>query len=661
MNQMFRSPAAAFLFCLSFLLSSLVASITHGCVGQVIAYHFFLIKPPVWVLHIIAKVFAVSAALYFTQGAGSEGIYQLLVFCQVISAILLVPSAIPLFQLSSSQSTMGAFRISPIVEFLYVIVFTGMLLTNVIFITELIFGNNRIPVDLWLNMENDFPSLYSFFILLAVASLFFALYLFFTPLRPSINEPCVKISTEKLQNVQAKQSQPTEENGSVEVLDNGYRNPIGKLIRQSSLDLDTKIKSAEGCHKSDPIPKPSTAYTSYIIQSNGVNLLLKRVVPPEDDQLISSSEPQDLSHISESKISGSNKSMIIGSGKEAASEFGRGSKRQLAAILDEFWGLLFDYHGKLTKEAKSIRAAILVGLECEPRPSCELETESKLKLKSKEAVSLAVVDGSESNNCLILSRETFWSKNNSVPSVNFVEVDKNIYCPHETLTWGGKIIHSTSGAPKKFLTYGESERLVLQSLRLCIRKLLRLNSSGWLFSQNGGLDEELIDYLAMSEGLLHKDESLEEQEELIVFLPSISYCGKGCIWQASLVVSFGVWCIRRILELLLTESRPEIWGKYTYVLNRLQGIIDPVFCKPRKIQSPCKCLEACSYDRESSGTLKITSRSCVLELVKGAEAYVSARRGRAGTAAANIAFPKGKENIISVLKRYKHRLSKISP
>ena len=36
------------------------------------------------------------------------------------------------------------------------------------------------------------------------------------------------------------------------------------------------------------------------------------------------------------------------------------------------------------------------------------------------------------------------------------------------------------------------------------------------------------------------------------------------------VSSFGVWCILRLLQLLQEEPRPELWGRYGGVLNRLQ-------------------------------------------------------------------------------------------
>lgn len=51
----------------------------------------------------------------------------------------------------------------------------------------------------------------------------------------------------------------------------------------------------------------------------------------------------------------------------------------------------------------------------------------------------------------------------------------------------------------------------------------------------------------------------------------------------------------------------------------------------------------------------------ILDIIKDVEIAVAGRKGRTGTAAGDIAFPKGKENLASVLKRYKRRLSNKFP
>lgn len=57
------------------------------------------------------------------------------------------------------------------------------------------------------------------------------------------------------------------------------------------------------------------------------------------------------------------------------------------------------------------------------------------------------------------------------------------------------------------------------------------------------------------------------------------------------------------------------------------------------------------------GKGKCTSATVLLDIIKDVESAVSGRKGRTGTAAGDVAFPKGKENLASVLKRYKRRLS----
>jgi len=273
----------------------------------------------------------------------------------------------------------------------------------------------------------------------------------------------------------------------------------------------------------------------------------------------------------------------------------------------------------------------------------------------------------------------------------------------------------TISSTHESISCGDPEIEMLQSLRCCIVKLLALEGSEWLFHLDGGFDEELIDLVAVREKFLHEADTYEssrlyssdvqnqhrdyrsapipngcESASLGVLAPSVPHCGEGCVWVASLLVSFGIWCIHRILYLSRVESRPELWGKYTYVLNRLQGILEPAFSKPRHVLLPCFCLQipllkdaygrkmgsfdstlsnespAVSFQNYSHGRTINSKRmgasaSAFLEIIKDVEMAVSSRKGRTGTAAGDVAFPKGKENLASVLKRYKRRLANKPP
>lgn len=252
------------------------------------------------------------------------------------------------------------------------------------------------------------------------------------------------------------------------------------------------------------------------------------------------------------------------------------------------------------------------------------------------------------------------------------------------------------------LSLAELESKLLRSLRICILKLLKLEGSESLFKPNDGVDEDLIDRVATRERFFYEVESRDLKQAAHLgesqypysdrkpgasmraddaifadLVSSVPQCGEGCVWKVDLIVSFGVWCIHRVLELSLMESRPELWGKYTYVLNRLQGVIHLAFFKPRTPMSSCFCLQVpASYQTRSSPPVgntslppaaarpakgKVTTAATLLEIIKDVEIAISCRKGRSGTAAGDVAFPKGKENLASVLKRYKRRLSSKQP
>ncbi|XP_027070986.1 ethylene-insensitive protein 2 [Coffea eugenioides] len=241
------------------------------------------------------------------------------------------------------------------------------------------------------------------------------------------------------------------------------------------------------------------------------------------------------------------------------------------------------------------------------------------------------------------------------------------------------------------------EARLLQSFRHSVVKLLKLEGSDWLFRQNGGADEDLIDRVAAREKFLYEAETVpmnwpsnvgeaqfysdrksgsavksDDTDYTKFSVTSVPHCGEDCVYKVDLIISFGVWCIHRIFELLLMESRPELWGKYTYVLNRLQGIVVLAFFRPRTPMTPCFCLQLpAGWQQKSSppisnGSLpppakqsrgKCTTAASLLDIIKDIEVAISCRKGRTGTAAGDVAFPKGKENLASVLKRYKRHLS----
>ncbi|CAA7408877.1 unnamed protein product [Spirodela intermedia] len=267
----------------------------------------------------------------------------------------------------------------------------------------------------------------------------------------------------------------------------------------------------------------------------------------------------------------------------------------------------------------------------------------------------------------ILSTKSLWSRE---PFEQFFGVESKAQSQERPAP------DSMNSVPEEAFSYADSEITTLRSLKACILKILKLEGSDWLFRQDGGADVGIIDQLAAKERFLSELSSgqtlssASSNSEM-----DVPNCGESCIWRMSLVVNFGVWCVLRILELSHLESRPELWGKYTYVLNRLQGILQLAFSRPRSTPEACPCLNIPAAFKKAArapmpnGTLLVggtgrgtcTSAIKVLEIIKVVETAISGRRGRTGTAAGDIAFPKGKENLASVLKRYKRHLATKPP
>lgn len=103
-------------------------------------------------------------------------------------------------------------------------------------------------------------------------------------------------------------------------------------------------------------------------------------------------------------------------------------------------------------------------------------------------------------------------------------------------------------------------------------------------------------------------------------------------------------------------------------------MIDLAFSRPRTPMTPCFCIQFYGAHQQKSsssppvsngmlppigkqGKGKCTTAVTLLDIIKDVENAISCRKGRTGTAAGDVAFPKGKENLASVLKRYKRRLS----
>ncbi|TVT97883.1 hypothetical protein EJB05_56845 [Eragrostis curvula] len=987
MNQIFVNPMAPTIFLVVLLFSSHIISLTSAIGSQVISQHLFGIKLPILGHHVLLKGFAIVPALYWAKVAGAEGIYQLLIICQIVQATLLPSSVIPLFRIASSRSIMGAHRVSLHLEILSFLAFLLMLFSNIIFVAEMLFGDSGWINNLKGNTGSPIVLPYNVLLLVACGSIAFSLYIAVTPLKsgsreaesqewfaPSqrelLNTPPVREEA-KLDNTTYEEDQRSDVEPSPRALSDRH----SKSVMEEYVDTsDTAVESDHESQQSNtyvstvPETSPSPSFTleesksvvavnwpeplekvstSTVIEESKGEIVDSRSTTERDvlvEADVMAEKDKEDPHVVESEklIVGSNPpcasddgppsfTFSRGEGSDAGngngslsrlSGLGRAARRQLAAILDEFWGHLFDYHGKLTQEASTKKFDILLGLDLRApnsaartdkqptevpkspllrdtmRGSAFMSSSRDLMSPKNEMSNLDMTYGLQRGTSMGSSN---WSQSLQLPNThmqgssnslleqnarlnsNFGAAsysDNNQFYQPATIhgyqlasylkqmnasrnpyssmaldpqrlpkssapaapTYADSMMHArnqnllaslgatpqmaatsrigsmmpegpyydpstidgsesagSSAYSKKYhsspdisaliaasrtallneaklggatgpqsylsrlasdrsqygnsiarpaaplafdelsppklqsdmfvvqssmnpttrslwakqpfeqlfgvssaelskgefnisgrsvsmtnddFSYKESETKLLQSLRFCILKLLKLEGSGCLFKQNGGCDEDLIDRVAAAERLslqattenqlLQGDFQQPSSDQAdIQYMRTLPNCGEDCVWRASLVVSFGVWCIRRVLDMSRVESRPELWGKYTYVLNRLQGILDPAFSKPRNALTICACLQKdirvlSSPPRSglpTTGAIPMpirgtfTTAAVVLEMIKDVETAVSGRKGRSGTAAGDVAFPKGKENLASVLKRYKRRLA----
>lgn len=188
MNQVFTSPVAPIVLLVVLLFSGHIVSMTCIIGSDVISEDLFGIKLPLFAHHLLPKVFAMITTIYHAKVVGFEGLYQLLMVCPIIQAMLLPSSVIPVFRISSSRSLMGRYRISRCVEILCFLAFLLTLFTNIIFMAEVLFGDSTWTNDLKGNTENPILLPYIVVVLISCGSIGFALFLAVTPLKSACNE-----------------------------------------------------------------------------------------------------------------------------------------------------------------------------------------------------------------------------------------------------------------------------------------------------------------------------------------------------------------------------------------------------------------------------------------------------------------------------------------
>ncbi|PUZ37470.1 hypothetical protein GQ55_9G122200 [Panicum hallii var. hallii] len=388
MNQIFVSPAAPVVLLVILLFLSHIISLTSIISSDVISKNFFGIKLPHSAHHLLLKGFAVIPTIYCAEVAGSEGIYQLLIICPVIQAMLLPSSVIPLFRVSSSRSIIGSYKIS----------FTW---------TNNLKGNTGGHVLL--------P--YTVMVLVSLATIVFTLFLAVTPLKSESNEAGTQELSVHSQREPLDSTQHREETYLQNVAHEEVQRPSVDAVPKDSLEGHHKsalghTEGSDNSTESDRDAQPPTPHReinpeshpsssifhkepkcvevgsteamskvstdAVVEQSTAENMKVKteteKIVQVEPN--VCTQQDTEVSHDWEFEKSPGGRAPSFTSDDLPSLTLSRGDgtdagnvsgtvipSRHLAAILDEFWGFLFDYHGKLTQEANTKRVSLLIGLD----------------------------------------------------------------------------------------------------------------------------------------------------------------------------------------------------------------------------------------------------------------------------------------------------------
>ncbi|KAK6146999.1 hypothetical protein DH2020_017911 [Rehmannia glutinosa] len=432
LDQGFRSSLASIALVLIMFFSNQLVAVTWSLGREVTAHDFFRLEIPGWLHRATIKLIAIIPALFCVLNSGAEGIFQLLIFTQVVVALLLPSSVIPLFRVASSRSIMGAYRIPHLVEFLALFAFIGMLALKIVFVIELVFGSSDWVISLKWNIGSSVPISYLILLVAAFASVCLLLWLAITPLKSAssgVDTQALKWDKKTVMTESSRDRDPTEISDVQHQLEKSMerQEPVLSVKRSfgnhqnlststSDLNLpETLLDSEINLHLTTiQENKSEITFSKPAIGNPEESATISELVLPESGDIVKSELPDDITLSTDTKdmvertlkvegdvqnekddegdswepeestkdVSESSQSLTsegpgsyrslkgknddVGSGAGSLSRLaglGRAARRQLTAVLDEFWGQLFDFHGQSTHEAKARKLDVLLGVD----------------------------------------------------------------------------------------------------------------------------------------------------------------------------------------------------------------------------------------------------------------------------------------------------------
>lgn len=454
MEVLLSNKIAPAVFGLALLFASQLSTLTGTISGQVVSQGFLNKEISPWLHRLLTRSIAIIPAAALQILYGDEGAYKMLVIAQVVLAIQLPFTLVPLIKSTSQKCLMGSFVNSPVIQLLSWGSTLLIFMANLMLLIQTVLPSESRALDsglifhgVWISGQVSVQQLILSLSLIIGSCIAIALlsWMLITPINPK---------------------------------------SAGQILPQYIL-LD---QSKEQMTTNHPIEEQDSSSEELRTTESSKTVFCKLKSTPNGKGL------------------------------------GKGARKTLSVILDEFWSRLYDSHGR----------------------SCA-------QMDSKEI--LFCLDG-------------------SLRSIHDLEGAHQLFSPRLDASWK-QINHFVASLLHKAL---DQEPREVQYPWKCPR----------------------CGTLVIDPSTITSSESTGDNGVITVF---------------------GLWSLENLLNLCCHEPRPELWGKYGAVLNRLQWIL------PRL---PCRINNS------------MISKAHINQLLGILEQELVTRKGQKGSSPASSAYPKVK-------------------
>mmetsp|Transcript_46020 Transcript_46020/g.116456 ORF Transcript_46020/g.116456 Transcript_46020/m.116456 type:complete len:872 (-) Transcript_46020:137-2752(-) len=589
MEQILSSSLAPMAFGTALLCAGQLSTFTGTISGQVVLKGFMNINLKVWVRRLLTRSAAIAPAAILQVMYGSAAIYQMLLIAQVVLALQLPFTLVPLIKITSSASHMGAFANGRAVQLAAWAAALLIFAANLMLFLDMIW-----PAAAEIQTASEAPTAlailtsmlaelrqapfhglaYLACVVLAAAALSLILWMIVTPLKDAAP------SKDHLAPLLSHKADDWWEPGSPEALE-----AAGALAEQDQLGRvevgRLQLTQCDNRHR----PHGGAVETTSEVP--------RGALPATEGAAVLDIRGEEGRPGDNGSWSGSRSS----SGSPTGS--GSGRARSSGGSEPEDWEDLVDIVTIGGRHAPHPHLSLPLAAGA-PQPPARPEAPGAGSSAGAQPAAAGLGQGKRRQCAALL--DAFWGE---------------LYDPH-----GEPVLHSWAARGGRAGAEGrgaEEEAEAVERVARCLECLSLQAGSA------------LLQARCEEAALAHVEQHVDSLAR------ALRPAAPGGLPHLDL---FGFWSILRMLQFMQAESRPELWGRYSSVLNKLQGVL--LWSTPTGPQADFTCRVAGALQGH----------------VTGAEANVQGRLPPAAAPSAEQAFGKGKQIAFSVLKRYRRHLSR---